>query len=64
MSTKKTKDGSKLYFVYLGMLQTIFITMKLTGVLTWSWFWILSPLELTCALGMIGSMIMMADKGE
>lgn len=29
---------------FLGMLSVVFITLKLTGNLTWSWLWVLSPL--------------------
>ena len=29
------------------MLLGIFITLKLCGVLTWSWWWVLSPLYAT-----------------
>ena len=28
----------------LGALTLIFITLKLIGVIDWSWFWVLSPL--------------------
>ena len=27
----------------LGLLGLIFITLKLTGVITWSWVWVLAP---------------------
>lgn len=27
-----------------GILAIIFITLKLTNVITWSWWWILSPI--------------------
>lgn len=29
---------------FLGMLAIVFITLKLTGNITWSWLWVLSPL--------------------
>lgn len=28
---------------FFGLLQLIFITLKLVGVLSWSWLWVLSP---------------------
>lgn len=40
MSKEKTFIG--LSFTQL--LTLIFITLKLTGVITWSWFWVLSPI--------------------
>ena len=27
-----------------GLLAIVFITLKLTGVIAWSWWWVLSPL--------------------
>lgn len=29
---------------FLGMLTIVFIVLKLTEVVAWSWFWVLSPL--------------------
>lgn len=29
---------------FLGLLTVVFITLKLTGYITWSWLWVLSPL--------------------
>lgn len=30
-------------FPIVGLLGLIFITLKLTGYITWSWLWVLSP---------------------
>jgi hypothetical protein len=37
------------------LLLVLFIGLKLTGVIAWSWFWVLSPfwIPLALALGMI-----------
>lgn len=29
---------------FLGMLTIVFIVLKLTHVIAWSWFWVLSPI--------------------
>jgi hypothetical protein len=29
---------------FLGLLAIVFITLKLTGYITWSWWWVLAPL--------------------
>jgi len=29
---------------FLGILTIVFITLKLTGYIAWSWWWVLSPL--------------------
>ena len=36
---------------FLGMLALIFITLKLTGYIAWSWIWVLAPLWGGFALG-------------
>ena len=40
---------------FIGALTLIFIVLKLTGNITWSWWWVLSPLWLpiTALLGLI-----------
>ena len=42
------------------LLQIAFIVLKLTGAITWSWWWVLSPLWITASLVMllIGAMIL------
>ena len=29
---------------FFGLLTILFIGLKLTGYITWSWFWVLSPI--------------------
>lgn len=29
---------------FVGLLTILFITLKLTGVIDWSWWWVLSPI--------------------
>lgn len=31
-------------FGFAGLLAIVFIVLKLTGYIAWSWFWVLSPL--------------------
>jgi hypothetical protein len=40
METKYTTSGIGFW----GLLTIVFITLKLTHVITWSWVWVLSPL--------------------
>lgn len=35
---------------FLGMLTVLFIGLKLTGHIAWSWWWVLSPLWIPPAL--------------
>lgn len=41
MSKSSSSSGS---IGFLGLLAIVFITLKLVGVINWSWWWILSPL--------------------
>lgn len=34
------------------LLAVAFIVLKLTGVIDWSWWWVLSPLWIAAALGL------------
>lgn len=36
------RSGGGIGFV--GLLTIVFITLKLCGVISWSWFWVLSPM--------------------
>ena len=40
-------------FPILGFLGLIFITLKLTGYINWSWLWVLSPFWLPLAIAAI-----------
>lgn len=40
MSESKTNSGG---IGFLGLLTILFIGLKLTGYIAWSWWWILSP---------------------
>ena len=35
---------------FTGLLTILFIGLKLTGAISWSWFWVLSPLWIPFAL--------------
>jgi hypothetical protein len=37
----------------IGLLTLIFITLKLTGVIAWSWWWVLSPIWITGSVIMV-----------
>lgn len=47
---------------FLGLLTILFIGLKLTGYITWSWWWVLSPLWLGFAvvLGIIALVFIFA----
>lgn len=35
---------------FAGLLAIVFITLKLTGVIAWSWLWVLSPIWISTLL--------------
>lgn len=51
MNTQNTSDG----IGFFGLLTIVFITLKLTNAIDWSWWWVLSPLWLPpmIAIGLI-----------
>lgn len=42
LMAENTTAGGGIGFV--GLLTIVFITLKLTGVIAWSWWWVLSPI--------------------
>jgi len=38
---------------FAGILTVLFIGLKLTGYVTWSWWWVLSPLWVGVALAIV-----------
>lgn len=45
--TKNTSSGG---IGFMGMLAILFIGLKLTGYIDWSWLWVLSPLWIGFAI--------------
>jgi membrane glycosyltransferase len=38
---------------FVGLLTILFIGLKLTGYIDWSWFWVLSPILFGFTLGVV-----------
>ena len=38
---------------FTGLLTLLFITLKLTGYITWSWVWVLSPIWISLVIGLL-----------
>ena len=47
---------------FLGLLTILFIGLKLTGYITWSWWWVLSPLWIgfAVAIGLMALVFLIA----
>lgn len=48
MANNSNSSGGGIGFV--GLLTIVFITLKLTGFIDWSWWWVLSPSLISIAL--------------
>jgi hypothetical protein len=44
MSNSESSGGSNSFAMFINMLQVLFIGLKLTGHIDWSWWWVMSPL--------------------
>lgn len=42
-----------LNFNWTGLLGLIFIVLKLCGVISWSWLWVLSPIWISAIIAII-----------
>jgi hypothetical protein len=51
MSEKQVTRSGGIGFA--GLLTIVFITLKLTGVIAWSWLWVLSPLWISFLLSLL-----------
>lgn len=49
MSDNKTSSG----IGFGGLLAILFIGLKLTGYIAWSWLWVLSPIWISMAITLI-----------
>lgn len=50
MKDKKSNNGTHGGLGFCAVLTLIFITLKLCGVIEWSWLWVLAPLWIETAL--------------
>lgn len=48
--SQSSNSSSRNGIGFIGLLTLIFITLKLTHVITWSWWWVLSPTLISFAL--------------
>jgi len=59
MSNSNTSSSSGVGFT--GILTVLFVGLKLTGYISWSWWWVLSPLWIPAVviilIGVIGFII-------
>lgn len=44
MSADENRKGASGGISFLGALTIVFVTLKLCGVIGWSWWWVLAPI--------------------
>jgi hypothetical protein len=47
MNKENTNNGG---INFIGVLQILFIALKLTGVITWGWFYVLMPIVVSISI--------------
>lgn len=52
MAEKSSSASSSGGIGFGGLLTIVFITLKLTGHIDWSWWWVLSPIWITALIVM------------
>lgn len=50
MSGSQSSNASSGGVSFAGLLTIVFIVLKLTGTITWSWWWVLSPIWISFML--------------
>ena len=50
---RKEKHSNSVGIGFWGILTIVFITLKLTKVIHWSWLWVMAPLWLPTALAIV-----------
>ena len=55
---KEVKMSTDSSGILVGLLCILFIGLKLTGYITWSWWWVLSPILVL--FGIIGILVIFA----
>ena len=53
MSGSKSGNASSGGVSFAGLLTIVFIVLKLTGTIAWSWWWVLSPIWISFILGLL-----------
>ena len=51
MSDSSVSVGGGIGFC--GLLSIVFIVLKLTGVIAWSWLWVLAPIWIPASLSLL-----------
>jgi len=59
VTTTATTSSTHAGIGFPGLLTVAFIVLKLTRVIAWSWWWVLAPLWLGSAIGIVVVLILL-----
>lgn len=54
------KTEARVSFGFAEALAILFIALKLTGVIAWSWWWVLSPLWISAGIVLVIGLVIFA----
>ena len=57
MYNSLNNDGGSGGIGFCGLLTIAFIVLKLTGVISWSWVWVLAPIWIPLAIAFVALFI-------
>ena len=52
MSSSSSSSSSSSGIGLSGLLTVLFVGLKLTNVISWSWWWVLSPIWISALIGL------------
>jgi len=44
---------------FFGLLTIVFVTLKLMGIIEWSWVWVLAPIWISVSIGLTVAFILL-----
>ena len=53
MSNTKSSTSASGGIGFTGLLTIVFIVLKLTGYIDWSWWWVVSPMWITTIIALV-----------
>lgn len=65
MRDRNVSSSSSSGIGFVGLLTVLFIALKLTGYIAWSWWWVLSPIWISFIVGVavfIGAVVIMSRR--
>jgi hypothetical protein len=63
VTTNNLSSSSSGGIGFVGVLTIVFIVLKLTHVIAWSWWWVLSPLWIGALLSLAGLLLVLLVAG-